>query len=86
MCVCLHAQGGGRGGRQVGAEGEGEAISPVSRKPDVRLNSGPQDHDLSRGRPPNQLSYPSASQILFLLGIAGLDCTERPIQELTGEV
>ena len=44
-----------------GAEGEGKADSLLSRKPDVGLDPGPRDHDLSRKQLPNQLSHPGTS-------------------------
>ena len=50
-----------------GAEGEGEADSPLSREPNVRLNPRTQDHDLRRRQMFNQLSH-SGSVIESLVG------------------
>ena len=41
-------------------EGEEEADSPLSRKPDGDSISGPQDHDLSPRQTLNRLSHPGA--------------------------
>ena len=45
--------GGCEWGTEGGPEGEGEADSLLSRKPNMGLDPGPWDHDLSQRQMPN---------------------------------
>ena len=50
-----------RDGAEGAAEGEGKADSPLSREPNIGLDSRPWDHDLSRRQQTlHQLSHPDA--------------------------
>ena len=46
--------------QEGGVQGEGKADSPLHREPNVGLNPGIEDHDLSRRQMINQLSHPGA--------------------------
>ena len=48
-----------------GAEGEGEADSLMSRDPDMGLDPGPWDRDLSCRQTCSQLSHPGAPKFPF---------------------
>ena len=45
---------------EEGADGEGEADSPLSREPEERFHPRTQAHDLSRRQTLNGLSHPGA--------------------------
>ena len=44
---------------EQGVKGEEEAYSPLSREPNMGLDPGPRDHDLSPRQTLEQLSHPS---------------------------
>ena len=50
---------------RAGAEGEGEAYTPLSAEPDTGLNPSTLSHDLSQSQMLNQLSHPSTPEFIL---------------------